>query len=48
MKKSVKDCVKDPVPEFTDPVFEKTSPLSESELCGLVFVKTEFINPGTV
>jgi hypothetical protein len=28
VKKSVKDCGKDPVPEFTDPVFEKTSPLS--------------------
>jgi hypothetical protein len=52
MKKSVKDCGKDPMPEIRDPVFAKTSPkrsflMSENELFGLVFVKTEFINLGT-
>ncbi len=40
------------VPEIIDPVFAKTSQnarflLSENERFGLVFVKTESINPGT-
>jgi hypothetical protein len=41
------------VPEFIDPVFEKTSPkrsfsLIENERFGLVFVNTGSINSGTV
>jgi hypothetical protein len=39
--------------QFTDPVFEKTSPkrsfsMSENERFGLVFAKTGYINSGTV
>jgi hypothetical protein len=42
-----------PVPEIIDPVFAKTSQnarflLSENERFGLDFVKTGFINSGTV
>ncbi len=42
-----------PVPEFIDPVFVKTSPkrsfsITENEHFGLVFMKTESINSGTV
>jgi hypothetical protein len=42
----------DPVPEFIDPVFTKTSPkrsfsVTQNERFGLVFAKTGFIISGT-
>jgi hypothetical protein len=41
-----------PVPEFIDPVFEKTSPkrsfsMTENDCCGVVFTKTGSMNSGS-